>query len=104
MCVVLRYPCFENPYPMDIHESPVTGCLYLADCPHDLIPAFYSVGSKQKKTGFSDRVSVAVITASHCVRSVAAEVRSLKGHYIGLNLPRETAKFGRPARGSTVSN
>ena len=53
-----RYPCFENPYPMDIHESPVTGCLYLADCPHDLIPAFYSVGSKQKKTGFSEKVSL----------------------------------------------
>ena len=27
----------------------------------------------------------------------------LKGHCMGLNLPRETAKFGRPARGSTVS-
>ena len=27
----------------------------------------------------------------------------LKGHYMGLNPPRETAKFGRPARGSTVS-
>ena len=50
------YPCFENPYPMDIHESPVTACLYFADCPTDLIPAFYSVGSKQKKTGFSDKV------------------------------------------------
>jgi len=50
------YPCFENPYPMDIHESPVTCCIYLADCPGDLIPAFYSVGSKtQKKSGFSER-------------------------------------------------
>ena len=27
----------------------------------------------------------------------------LKGHCMGLNLPRETAKFGRPTRGSTVS-
>lgn len=51
---VQGYPCFENPYPMDIHESPVTACQYYADCPPDLIPAFYSVGSKQKKTGFSD--------------------------------------------------
>ncbi|ELU03639.1 hypothetical protein CAPTEDRAFT_91323 [Capitella teleta] len=49
------YPCFENPYPMDLHESPVTACLYVADCAPDLIPAFYSVGSKQKKTGFSER-------------------------------------------------
>ncbi|XP_064627185.1 syntaxin-binding protein 5-like isoform X2 [Lineus longissimus] len=49
------YPCFENPYPMDIHESPVTACYYFADCPTDLIPAFYSVGSKQKKSGFSEK-------------------------------------------------
>jgi syntaxin-binding protein 5 len=46
------YPCFENPYPMDIHESPVTSCIYMADCPGDLIPALYSVGSKSvKKSG-----------------------------------------------------
>ncbi|KAG7202209.1 hypothetical protein KM043_015882 [Ampulex compressa] len=50
------FPCFENPYPMDIHESPVTYCAYFADCPSDLVPAFYSVGSKsQKKTGFSEK-------------------------------------------------
>lgn len=50
------FPCFENPYPMDLHESPVTCCAYFADCPSDLVPAFYSVGSKaQKKTGFSER-------------------------------------------------
>ncbi|XP_015585078.1 syntaxin-binding protein 5 isoform X9 [Cephus cinctus] len=50
------FPCFENPYPMDIHESPVTCCAYFADCPSDLVPAFYSVGSKsQKKTGFSEK-------------------------------------------------
>ncbi|XP_074645038.1 syntaxin-binding protein 5-like [Tubulanus polymorphus] len=48
------YPCFENPYPMDIHESPVTACSYYADCPPDLIPAFYNVGSKQRKSGFSE--------------------------------------------------
>ncbi|XP_076289674.1 syntaxin-binding protein tomosyn isoform X9 [Lasioglossum baleicum] len=50
------FPCFENPYPMDIHESPVTCCAYFADCLSDLVPAFYSVGSKsQKKTGFSEK-------------------------------------------------
>ncbi|XP_046669379.1 syntaxin-binding protein 5 isoform X6 [Homalodisca vitripennis] len=50
------FPCFENPYPMDLHESAVTCCTYLADCPSDLIPAFYSVGSRtQKRTGFSER-------------------------------------------------
>ncbi|XP_061713961.1 syntaxin-binding protein 5 isoform X2 [Cydia pomonella] len=51
------YPCFENPYPMDIHESPVTCCSYFADCPSDLIPAFYSVGRQgnKKATGFSEK-------------------------------------------------
>ncbi|XP_066952290.1 syntaxin-binding protein 5 isoform X6 [Macrobrachium rosenbergii] len=50
------YPCFENPYSMDLHESPVTCCTYLADCPADLIPAFYSVGARgQKRQGFSER-------------------------------------------------
>ncbi|XP_063909291.1 syntaxin-binding protein 5 isoform X3 [Zophobas morio] len=50
------FPCLENPYPMDIHESPVTCVSYLADCPADLIPAFYSVGraSATKRQGFSD--------------------------------------------------
>lgn len=50
------YPCFQNPYPMDLHESPVTYCTYFADCPTDLIPAFYSVGCKgNKTTGLSDK-------------------------------------------------
>ncbi|XP_055371127.1 syntaxin-binding protein 5 isoform X1 [Condylostylus longicornis] len=51
------FPCFESPYPMDLHESPVTCCTYLADCQSDLVPAFYSVGrtSTSRKTGFSDR-------------------------------------------------
>jgi len=53
---LFRCPCFENPYQMDLHESPVTSCLYFADCPHDLIPAFYSVGCRQKKTGYSEKV------------------------------------------------
>lgn len=50
------FPCLENPYPMDIHESPVTCCNYLADCPADLIPAFYSVGraGAAKRQGFSE--------------------------------------------------
>ncbi|KPJ10093.1 Syntaxin-binding protein 5 [Papilio machaon] len=52
------YPCFENPYPMDIHESPVTCCSYSYDCPSDLIPAFYSVGRQgnKKVAGFSEKL------------------------------------------------
>ncbi|CAH0389310.1 unnamed protein product [Bemisia tabaci] len=51
------FPLFENPYPMDLHESPVTCCSYFADCPSDLIPAFYCVGSRgsQRRTGFSEK-------------------------------------------------
>ncbi|XP_078265182.1 syntaxin-binding protein 5-like isoform X3 [Rhinoraja longicauda] len=44
-----NFPIFENPYPMDVHESPVTCSEYFADCPPDLIPALYSVGAKQQK-------------------------------------------------------
>lgn len=53
----LGFPCLENPYPMDIHESPVTCCSYLSDCPADLIPAFYSVGraGAAKRQGFSEK-------------------------------------------------
>ena len=42
----------------------------------------------------------------HCTVStavVSTTTVSLKGHCMGLNLPLVTAKFGRPARGSTVS-
>ena len=61
-----NYPCFENPYPMDIHESPVTACQYYANCPPDLIPAFYSVGSsRQKRTGFSEKV-IYLLTMVYC--------------------------------------
>ncbi|KAF0307134.1 Syntaxin-binding protein 5 [Amphibalanus amphitrite] len=42
------YPCFENPYPMDLHGSTVTSCTYLADCPGDLVPALYSVGTAKQ--------------------------------------------------------
>ncbi|XP_072298906.1 syntaxin-binding protein 5a isoform X1 [Eucyclogobius newberryi] len=49
------YPIFENPYPLNIHESPVTCCEYFADCPVDLIPALYSAGSRQKRQGYSKR-------------------------------------------------
>lgn len=51
-----RYPIFENPYPLSIHESPVTCCEYFADCPVDLIPALYSVGARQKRQGYSKKV------------------------------------------------
>lgn len=50
------FPCYESPYPMDLHESPVTCCTYLSDCPSDLVPAFYFVGrNPARKGGFSDR-------------------------------------------------
>ncbi|XP_056112000.1 syntaxin-binding protein 5 isoform X10 [Rhinichthys klamathensis goyatoka] len=51
----IGYPIFENPYPLSIHESPVTCCEYYADCPAEIIPALYSVGSKQKRQGFSKK-------------------------------------------------
>ena len=34
---------------MDLHESPVTYCFYLADCPPDLVHAFFTVGHKLNK-------------------------------------------------------
>ncbi|KAK7142762.1 hypothetical protein R3I94_012192 [Phoxinus phoxinus] len=51
----IGYPIFENPYPLSIHESPVTCCEYYADCPAEIIPALYSAGSKQKRQGFSKK-------------------------------------------------
>ncbi|XP_034530860.1 syntaxin-binding protein 5 isoform X6 [Notolabrus celidotus] len=51
----IGYPIFENPYPLTIHESPVTCCEYYADCPAELIPALYSVGSRQKRQGYSKK-------------------------------------------------
>lgn len=54
--VYCRYPIFENPYPLSIHESPVTCCEYFADCPSDLIPALYFVGARQKRQGYSKKV------------------------------------------------
>jgi len=48
-CKSNGYPCFKNPYAMDFNESPVTCCRYLVDCPGDLIPALYMVGSKAKE-------------------------------------------------------
>uniref|UniRef100_A0A9J7ZNZ2 Syntaxin-binding protein 5-like n=1 Tax=Cyprinus carpio carpio TaxID=630221 RepID=A0A9J7ZNZ2_CYPCA len=50
-----NFPIFENPYPMDIHESPVTCTAYFADCPPDIIPVLYSIGAKHKKTGYSHK-------------------------------------------------
>ncbi|XP_045918399.1 syntaxin-binding protein 5 isoform X5 [Micropterus dolomieu] len=51
----IGYPIFENPYPLTIHESPVTCCEYFADCPDEIIPALYSVGSRQKRQGYSKK-------------------------------------------------
>uniref|UniRef100_A0A3P8W462 Syntaxin binding protein 5L n=1 Tax=Cynoglossus semilaevis TaxID=244447 RepID=A0A3P8W462_CYNSE len=50
-----NFPVFENPYPMDVHESPVTCTAYFADCPPDIIPILYSIGAKHKKTGYSHK-------------------------------------------------
>ncbi|XP_035249344.1 syntaxin-binding protein 5-like isoform X10 [Anguilla anguilla] len=50
-----NFPIFENPYPMDIHESPVTCTAYFADCPPDVIPVLYSIGAKHKKHGYSQK-------------------------------------------------
>ncbi|XP_076999528.1 syntaxin-binding protein 5 isoform X2 [Tamandua tetradactyla] len=49
------YPIFENPYPLSIHESPVTCCEYFADCPADLVQELYSVGARQKRQGYSKK-------------------------------------------------
>uniref|UniRef100_A0A3Q3K5H5 Syntaxin-binding protein 5-like n=1 Tax=Monopterus albus TaxID=43700 RepID=A0A3Q3K5H5_MONAL len=51
------YPIFQNSYPLTIHESPVTVtcCEFFADCPGELIPALYSVGSRQKRQGYSKK-------------------------------------------------
>ncbi|XP_070492758.1 syntaxin-binding protein 5 isoform X3 [Chironomus tepperi] len=51
------FPCFDSPYSMDLHDSPVTCCTYLADCPSDLVPAFYSVGrhAQSRKPGTSEK-------------------------------------------------
>ncbi|RVE57669.1 hypothetical protein OJAV_G00218880 [Oryzias javanicus] len=51
----IGYPVFESPYPLNIHESPVTCCEYYADCPSELIPALYSVGNRQKRQGYSKK-------------------------------------------------
>ncbi|XP_061699134.1 syntaxin-binding protein 5 isoform X8 [Syngnathoides biaculeatus] len=51
----IGYPIFETPYPLSIHESPVTCCEYFADCPAELIPALYSVGTRQKRQGYSKK-------------------------------------------------
>uniref|UniRef100_A0A8C0CQV4 Syntaxin binding protein 5 like n=1 Tax=Balaenoptera musculus TaxID=9771 RepID=A0A8C0CQV4_BALMU len=50
-----NFPIFENPYPVDIHESPVTCTAYFADCPPDLILVLYSIGVKHKKQGYSNK-------------------------------------------------
>lgn len=42
---------YENPYAMDFQESPVTSCEYIVNCPADIIPALYTVGSRGKGQG-----------------------------------------------------
>ena len=48
-CKSPGYPCFKNPYAMDLNDSPVTCCEYVVDCPGDLIPNLYVVGSRATK-------------------------------------------------------
>uniref|UniRef100_A0A8D0GH21 Syntaxin binding protein 5L n=1 Tax=Sphenodon punctatus TaxID=8508 RepID=A0A8D0GH21_SPHPU len=50
-----NFPIFENPYPMDIHDSPVTCTEYFANCPPHSIPVLYTVGAKHKKQGYSNK-------------------------------------------------
>ncbi|KAG5282885.1 hypothetical protein AALO_G00035800 [Alosa alosa] len=60
-----NFPIFENPYPMDIHESPVTCTAYFSDCPPDVIPVLYSIGAKHKKTGYSHKSYPEIIITGH---------------------------------------
>lgn len=50
-----NFPIFENPYSMDIHESPVTCTEFFADCPHEFILVLYALGAKHKKQGYSNK-------------------------------------------------
>lgn len=61
------FPIFENPYPMDIHESPVTCTAYFADCPPDLILVLYSIGVKHKKQGYSNKVKATIRKIFSCI-------------------------------------
>uniref|UniRef100_A0A3P8Q9Z4 Syntaxin-binding protein 5-like n=1 Tax=Astatotilapia calliptera TaxID=8154 RepID=A0A3P8Q9Z4_ASTCA len=74
------YPIFENPYPLTIHESPVTCCEYFADCSVDLIPALYSVGSRQKRQGYSKKSKVITDMVLHlCLVSLPCISRHADG-------------------------
>ncbi|VDO02098.1 unnamed protein product [Rodentolepis nana] len=42
---------------MDIAVSPVTACYYVVECPADLVPAFYSVGSRGKRAAAAGKPS-----------------------------------------------
>ncbi|EUB63176.1 Syntaxin-binding protein 5 [Echinococcus granulosus] len=57
------YPSFENPYPMDIAVTPVTSCYYVVDCPSDLVPAFYAVGSRVRTSRYFDRSVMPHVTS-----------------------------------------
>ena len=54
-CKSPGYPCFKNPYAMDLNDSPVTCCEYVVDCPGDLIPNLYVVGSRATKAAEGGR-------------------------------------------------
>ncbi|KAG7265841.1 hypothetical protein CRUP_010483 [Coryphaenoides rupestris] len=63
----IGYPIFESPYPLSIHESPVTCCEYFADCPAELIAALYSEDKPSAETGGGG--SFAIQTVSWCPES-----------------------------------
>jgi len=55
-CRSTGLPSYENPYAMDFQESAVTACEYIVNCPADIIPALYTVGSRGKaQAGWSGR-------------------------------------------------
>ncbi|KAG9331107.1 hypothetical protein JZ751_020252, partial [Albula glossodonta] len=53
---IMHGKAITNPYPMGLHESPVTCTAYFADCSPDLIPALYSMGTKHKKQGYTTKM------------------------------------------------
>uniref|UniRef100_A0A5K3FDQ4 LLGL domain-containing protein n=1 Tax=Mesocestoides corti TaxID=53468 RepID=A0A5K3FDQ4_MESCO len=59
------FPSFENPYPMDISVSPVTACHYVVDCPADLVPAFYAVGSRGRRAAAAAAAAAAGASRSN---------------------------------------
>ena len=47
--IIFSYPSFENPYPVDLHVSPVTCLHYISDCPGDFVASLYTAKSRTKR-------------------------------------------------------